>query len=786
LNPLGLAQGSLAFDISPSEIDKGISHFEQIYGRAIRSLQNTITAFNNAKTSTQFLRQQQDSLAAARQVIDQQEQAYTNQLIELYGTPYADDIGVGKTFSQGYAGPDLLHYMYVDMPEGLVSKDAQSYNLLVSPSFNDSNPGVINYNKDSTVTYSIDGTGLYVKPSSWTGRRVSPGRVQTAVSDLLLARLALYQAVDDYGGLEEDMENAVQVFQAAVTRNSEEMASLQHYQAVFTTIETIMQALGTAKEIYSNLAEFADMAIEAAATAPPTVVGLAADATSGIRAGLKFTKVSLIGALRTGIVATDLSSRVLEQTKMSLERVKEMEAVSIAWKAERQQLVYDLREKLNDILDKQASVDAALRRYDQAKRNLDATVASGDRLQAERESFRKRSAALIQGYRTKDLGFRAFRDEALEKYKQLFDLSARYAYLAATAYDYETGLLNPSGNTAAATFLDKIVRARSPGVLTDGVPQFGGASTGDPGLAGALAQLTSDWSVVKSRLGINNPDRYRTTFSLRNEKFRIVNGSAGDQAWRQMLLAARRDNLLDDPDAARFCLGLGLGASGPVPGFVIEFTSTISPSVNFFGQPLAGGDKTFSASSFATKIRLAGVAFSGYTGMVSPTSTSSTVTSVGATSPSDPYTSFTDSTALSGTPYVYLVPAGVDSLRSPLEKGTVVRTWSIVDQAIPLPFNISQQNYASAKTWTSSDSLTENFVLRQHQAFRAVPAGSVFSSDPGFTNGRLIGRSVWNSRWKLIIPGETLLSDPKRGMQIFSDSVKDIQVHFETYSTAGN
>ena len=132
------------------------------------------------------------------------------------------------------------------------------------------------------------------------------------------------------------------------------------------------------------------------------------------------------------------------------------------------------------------------------------------------------------------------------------------------------------------------------------------------------------------------------------------------------------------------------------------------------------------------------------------------------------------------------MPAGVDSLRSPLEKGTVVRTWSIVDQAIPLPFNISQQNYASAKTWTSSDSLTENFVLRQHQAFRAVPDGSVFSSDPGFTNGRLIGRSVWNSRWKLIIPGETLLSDPKRGMQIFSDSVKDIKVHFETYSTAGN
>ena len=67
-----------------------------------------------------------------------------------------------------------------------------------------------------------------------------------------------------------------------------------------------------------------------------------------------------------------------------------------------------------------------------------------------------------------------------------------------------------------------------------------------------------------------------------------------------------------------------------------------------------------------------------------------------------------------------------------------------------------------------------------------MPDGTVFSDDPGFTNGRLIGRSVWNSRWKLIIPGQTLLADPRQGMQIFADTVKDIKLHFETYSTAGN
>jgi hypothetical protein len=99
---------------------------------------------------------------------------------------------------------------------------------------------------------------------------------------------------------------------------------------------------------------------------------------------------------------------------------------------------------------------------------------------------------------------------------------------------------------------------------------------------------------------------------------------------------------------------------------------------------------------------------------------------------------------------------------------------------------VAQGNATAAKTWTSNNSLTENYVLRQHQAFRAVADGAVFSSDLGFTNGRLIGRSVWNSRWKLIIPAQTLLADPKKGMQIFIDSVKNIKIHFETYSTAGN
>lgn len=798
LNPLGLAEGALAFDVAPAAVDAGVTHFEQIYDRATKALQNTVTAFNNAKSSTQLLRQQGDSLAAAREAIILQEQAYTNQLIELYGTPYPDDIGPGKTYVQDYAGPDLLHFGYLTIPEGLVTSEAKVYTVLLNPTFNDANPSTINYNEDQSVTYHLDASGAFRKPDTWTGRRQSPGKLQTAASNVLQQRILLWAQLENYSGLKDTLEANVKMFVAAQNRNRAERGLLVGYQAKFTTIEVIQQALHTAELITETINSVNKELKEAGKEAMPTVMGVIAgvaagviaDPLSGGRAAIKAAGAAVGFIGDQAVMTLQISQLFTEQTKMSLERLQEIEQLDIAWAFENTQLIFGLKTSLADMGAGQRDVDVALRAYDQAQRDYYSQLALGERLQVERETFRKRSAALVQGYRTKDLAFRAFRDEALEKYKQLFDLSSRYAYLAANAYDFETGLLNTAGNSTAAAFVDKIVKARSPGVVVAGVPQVGGSTTGDPGLAGALAQLNADWSVAKTRLGFNNPDGYRTTFSLRAENYRILSGAAGDQAWRAVLQAARRDNLMDDPDAARYCLNLGLSAQLSVPGLILEFTTTISPGYNFFGQLLAGGDSTFSETSFATKIRSSGIAFTGYSGMVGPNATTNVVTSIGGTSPQDPYTAYTSATALSATPYVYLIPAGMDSMRSPLGGGSVVRTWAVRDQAIPLPFNIGGGDFATAKTWSSDQSLTEAFSLRQHQAFRAVPDSTVFNSAPssalGFTNARLVGRSVWNSKWKIIIPGKTLLADPNQGLQVFIDTVKDIKLHFQTYSTAGN
>ncbi|MDE0966019.1 MAG: hypothetical protein OSB73_23075, partial [Candidatus Latescibacteria bacterium] len=116
MNPLGLSEDGIAFDIDPSDVQSE-THFEQISKRATLALQNAVVAFDGAKDVTQMMRSEEDSLNGFQTQVDLEEFAFENRLIELYGTPYSDDIGVGKTYKQGYAGPDLLHYTYMDEDE---------------------------------------------------------------------------------------------------------------------------------------------------------------------------------------------------------------------------------------------------------------------------------------------------------------------------------------------------------------------------------------------------------------------------------------------------------------------------------------------------------------------------------------------------------------------------------------------------------------------------------------------------------------------------------------------
>jgi hypothetical protein len=815
LSPLGIPEGGIAFDIDPNAIvgTGNGTHFEQIYNRTKVALNNAVASFDDAKGVTQLMRSEGDSLAAFEAQVASQELAYNNSLIELYGTPYPDDIGPGQTWVQGYSGPDLIHYMYADLPEvnwyGSDANSTNTYKVDIQTLPEDwlSNNGTdLNYVTPSTdpgyadgthyISFSVGPHGFYDKPATWSGRRYSPGRIQQAISEMIAANTSLRKAADDAEGAKMAVDKAILLFKATVQTHDDIRDVERSKLAAEQTVASVEYVYELADVLMAKSKEDILAAIEVTKEALPQslIAGVAAggDLTSAGRAAAEAAGLAAISIMDWGRIIGFIGKSSLAFSTDTASRWLDFDTIAPAeWAGELRGQVAEIGNALDGLQDNLVIINQQLRAYDDTQRKYRALVAEGDRLQQERYAFRKRTAIMIQGYRTRDAAFRIFRNEKLERYKTLFDLAARYSLLAANAYDYETGLL---GTSAGRSFKNRIVNSRALGVVINGEPQYAGSDTGDPGLSSVLAEMKADWDVLRGRLGFNNPDAYGTTVSLRTENLRILPTSDGDATWKDSLQAARVSDLLQDADVQRYCMQIDTAGGLPVPGIVITFSTTIADGYNLFGKALAAGDHNFSASSFATKIFGVGIGLEGYRGMDNPSANSSS----GGTSPSDPTVTSLDPLALAATPYVYLIPVGVDSMRSPpLGDAGTIRTWSVSDLAIPMPFNIGQSGFNTRQLWTSSESLTESlFSIRKHQAFRPVSSTSVFSPDlygdagtlrrSQFTNNRLVGRSAWNSQWKLVIPGKNLLNNPNEGLDRFIQTVTDVKLHFVTYSYSGN
>lgn len=835
LTPMGLPDSAIPFDLNPLSIANGpFSHFEQIYQRAKDALNNAVVSFDDAKDVTRLMRSEEDSLVDFRTGVNQQELAYTNALIELYGTPYPEDIGPGRTYRTGFNGPDTLHYMYVDTKEltfagpqgtlldpaadvtwridtqtfqpGWAGQDLISTFGWIQPAFIgevDGTGRTEDYlaNTNLFIEYNLAAHGFFKKPAAWTGQRSSPGKLQRAISDIVKARNAAFTAFYWADAAKYDLDWAIRSLEqkkASYEQIRTDQAEILNAQVI---VDTSRLAYDITAETIDRISEDITSTTDKTADAIPTsfIAGLAVggDLFSPIRSSVKVITGLVASGLQWGKLAYSSVQKSLEYATQKANRYIEFNDIAPEqFNQELRNSVSEVRDKVYGMNNNFMTLNMRLQELDDAQRNYRSLVAEGERIQQERQIYRQRAAAVIQGYRTRDAAFRIFRNEKLERYKTLFDLSAKYAFLAAQAYDYDTGLL---GTPQGREFINRIIRARALGVVANGQPQFAGSNTGDPGLSSVLAEMLGDWSVVRSRLGFNNPDAYGTTFSLRTENFRILPGTNGNDNWRDILSQALKANILDDPDVRRYCLQIESGNGVAVPGLVLEFSTTISDGLNLFGRPLAARDHAFSPSSFATKIFAVGVALEGYKGMDDPAANADAVEGSGGTSPGDPDLSFLDPDAMSATPYVYLIPVGFDSMRSPpLGDNSDVRTWNVQDVTIPLPFNIGGSGFSTRPLWQSADSLTEPlFGLRKHQAFRPISDATLWDENTiystggelwhnKFTNTRLIGRSVWNSKWKLVIPGKTLLNNPDEGLERFIRTVNDVKLYFHTYSYSGN
>ncbi len=817
--PVGLSLTAVPFDLNPNDVVGGEhgTHFEQIFQRAKSALHNAVAAFDDAKDVTRLMRSEQDSLSDFADAVARQELAYTNLLVEIYGRPYPDDVGPGKTYVQGYAGPDLVHYAYLDAPDLSATARGAGVSWLAHDQPRDfavslqrfpgwwthSNSGSINDILAGTnraeILFHYEGNQL-AKPSTWKSARPVPGKLQVAGAEIMRRQQELLEAIAASQRAKTELDaslvNALHRIWAASSRLAR-LAAINDALVAIKISEYVYRVVHLATEAAKGFAT---------STYFTAMTGIPANAIFGTATGGDVfgpgPRVAATTTYGTWLFVANSIDRAAQLQAMTVRFseeaiIKQLEQSQSAADAsqEMNEAVYGVQSYISSLQRSLDGINARLRDLDEAKRNFQALHASGESLQLEREAFRQRAASVIQGFRTRDTAFRLFRNEKLERYQVLFDLAARYAFMAAQAYDYETGLL---GTPQGRRFINRIVQARALGVVRNGEPQFAGSNTGDPGLSSTLAEMFADWQVVKGRLGFNNPDAYGTTVSMRTENYRILPGTDGDPNWTDVLQRGRLDDILTDADVRRFCLQIDQGDGLPVPGIVLTFGTTVAGGLNLFGQPLAAGDHAYSASSFATKVFAAGVALEGYRGMDDPSANGSGVGGAGGTSPPDPDGSFLDPLALAATPYVYLIPVGTDSMRTPpLGDATGVRTWTIDDVSVPMPFNIGASDFSSLQPWPSGLSLSEPlFNLRKHQAFRPVSSASRFNYNiytvagglqrSPYTSNRLIGRSVWNSQWKLVIPGHTLLHDPQEGLERFIATVKDIKLNFVTYSYSGN
>ena len=790
MNPLGLASDAMTFDISPTELAAGKTHFEQIYDRAVKAAVNAKNAFDQAGRMNHLLRQQNGTLDDYTYAIDRQENAYQYQLVNLFGTPYAGDIGPGKLYAQGYTGPDLYHSYFIDRPSSLVDvssdvtvefREPVNFDPFTEWSVENAYDRLREPVQYTTRTFKLSPYTLGQfsdSVASGLGRRGQTGEIQKALLDAYEANAQLRETANTFANLTRRFDRDYQLYSEFIADfgAANDAAAVKLDEAASMTKASF--TLTSSAAALALTADYIRGLGEASAEAAPTSVGLANDATSIARMAALLSGNTAAYAQELLGWAAESSAALLEAEAADLEGQAQEYIDNYNFDSATKQHVVEFERLYDQVLATAFEITRRLAELQQANERVSRLYADANHILAERETFRQRAASVIHGYRSRDLVFRELRNEELAQYKSLFSLAQVYAYSAAKAYDYETGLLD---STAGRDFIDRIVQTYSVGAWDGENPIETGA--GDSGLASILGGLRDDWSVVKGRLGINNPDRNGTLFSLRQELFRIRADQPtpdDDLLWKQVLQQHIMSNVLNDPDVAMYAANIARSDGRAVPGIVLTFATTIEPGLNFFGWPLAPGDHAFSQSTFATKIHSSGIVFQGYVGM--------DPYAIGKPGAGGPASSAPN--ALSATPYAYLIPVGIDTMRSPpLGDTNNLRSWTVRDQALPLPKNLGASDFSSIQFFTPQGSLNEElWIRRKHQAFRPVDDAAYFytSMPAEFTNSRLVGRSVWNSQWKIVIPAYSLLSDEQGGLDRFIQSVSDIKLFLRTYSNSGN
>lgn len=103
-------------------------------------------------------------------------------------------------------------------------------------------------------------------------------------------------------------------------------------------------------------------------------------------------------------------------------------------------------------------------------------------------------------------------------------------------------------------------------------------------------------------------------------------------------------------------------------------------------------------------------------------------------------------------PQVYLIPVGLDRMFYPDSNLLESRSWRVLDQRIPTPLAITPSQLADSG-WQPFTGSTSGYFeeARRYPAFRAYPDAGGYSNAEMLASSRLVGRSIWNTPWALVI-----------------------------------
>ena len=767
LNPLGVPPSVVPFDIDANaQLTQQRTAFDIFYGRVLGSFKTARYTLLEAAGHAQRIQNDRNDANRLRIDYENRELALNNRLIELFGTPFPNDMGVGKTYPTDYNGPDI--YLFDKYRCSELFEQAEASELVWSITLPRVSDKSLGGNGGEVAMFELTNEDFTCIDYASDERRVSPGAIQTRQRELVLAANALEQSIVEYENHIQSLRQEHELVELSAGAFEEEIDERLRTEVNIVALNALYFAASTANKLASRAASSARAAAAAAREALPRVVGVSSDITSVARSVV----------LATGGISAETSEALADVSALAalgLQQSKEIMQVSAETKfAQIRGGVVSL-ERMNRfraLLRQEPQFRNALyTRYEavrQASDNYRSTLAEAQRVLIQRHRLRSLTAGDIRQLRYRDMAYRLLRGEASARYRAQFDRVLKEAFLLARVFDYSTNYAESDPDAPTASFYERLLRARTLGILRhDGDLQ----DNADDSLASILAEMKREYDEVRQHLGI--PIRKPETMSLRTGLFRIPAGIQDDseeydlgigEVWRRRLQSYVVPSLKDVPELRGCCRDMPQGSA-----LVIPFATPLADNesvFNHFGFLMGGGDARFNSSLIDSKLTTVRVVLDGY-----------------------------DDKELSRTPGVYLVPAGEDIFRSPptsdaYDAPLEIRSWSLGPQRLP-------DTTPGRSTFSDSADSQPSAVFRQRRfgPFDAM-LGSEQANDPE-QSARLTtqyyGRSIYNTRWLLVIPARLLNAaiPEERTWEYFlgrpgsSAGVKDIQLEFSFTAREG-